>query len=221
MPETDLYAPVKRFLERQGYEVKGEIGACDVVALRAGDPPVIVELKRAISLKLLLQGVDRQSMTDAVYLAIAPPRRRDLSDIRTLCRRLGLGLLIVGPRAVEPMLDPAPYKPRRDTRRAGMLLREFARRVGDPNEGGASRRKATMTAYRQDALRCAAHLAAHGPSRPAEVARRTGAVRAATLMRADHYGWFDRPARGLYALSPKGEAALTSHAGALPGLVPA
>lgn len=55
----------------------------------------------------------------------------------------------------------------------------------------------------------------------AALARRTGAVRAATLMRADHYGWFDRPAHGLYALSPKGLAALATHAGALPGLVPA
>ena len=94
------------------------------------------------------------------------------------------------------------------------------RGVGAPTPAGTTG-VPRMTAYRQDALRCAAHLAAHGPSRPAEVARRTGAVRAATLMRADHYGWFDRPARGLYALSPKGEAALTAHAGALPGLVPA
>lgn len=219
MPETDLYAPVKRFLERQGYEVKGEIGACDVVALRAGDPPVIVELKRAISLKLLLQGVDRQSMTDAVYLAIAPPRRRDLSDIRTLCRRLGLGLLIVGPRAVEPMLDPAPYKPRRDTRRAGMLLREFARRVGDPNEGGASRRKATMTAYRQDALRCARRLSlGGGEARLALLRAETGVERAGAILRDDHYGWFARKERGVYALTPKGFEALKEFATALEGL---
>ena len=34
MSETDLYPPIKRFLEGQGYTVKGEIGACDVLAVR-------------------------------------------------------------------------------------------------------------------------------------------------------------------------------------------
>ena len=36
MAETDLYAPIKRFLTAQGYEVKAEVGACDVVAVRGG-----------------------------------------------------------------------------------------------------------------------------------------------------------------------------------------
>ena len=31
MPEVDLYAPVKTFLEAQGYTVKGEIGPCDLI----------------------------------------------------------------------------------------------------------------------------------------------------------------------------------------------
>ena len=34
MREADLYLPVKRFLESQNYEVKGEIRECDVLALR-------------------------------------------------------------------------------------------------------------------------------------------------------------------------------------------
>ena len=34
--EQDLYAPVKRFLEDLGYEVKGEVRGCDVVAVRRG-----------------------------------------------------------------------------------------------------------------------------------------------------------------------------------------
>ena len=217
MPETDLYAPVKRFLEAQGYAVKAEIGACDVIALRGDEPPVIVELKRALSLKLLLQGVDRQAMTDAVYLAVAPPRRRDLADVKKLCRRLGLGLLLVGARDVEAALDPAPYAPRKDKRRAGLLLKEFARRVGDPNEGGASRRNPTMTTYRQDALRCARALAP-GAASPAALRASTGVERAGAILRDDHYGWFARRERGIYALTPKGEAALATFAQALAGL---
>jgi hypothetical protein len=35
--ETELYPPVKALLEGQGYEVKSEIGAADVVAVRDGE----------------------------------------------------------------------------------------------------------------------------------------------------------------------------------------
>ncbi len=61
-----------------------------------------------------------------------------------------------------------------------------------------------MTAYRQDALRLMAHLQAHGPSKAAEVAKATGVARARDIMSDNHYGWFERAARGIYALSPKG-----------------
>ena len=74
--ESDLYPPVKAFLEAQGYEVKGEIGGCDAVGTRADEPPVIVELKLQFNLALVLQGVDRLSLTDRVYLAVTRPRGR-------------------------------------------------------------------------------------------------------------------------------------------------
>ncbi|MDP2731890.1 MAG: hypothetical protein Q8O63_02085, partial [Hoeflea sp.] len=63
--EADLYLPVKRLLEGQGYVVKGEVGSADVVALRDGeDEPVIVELKAGFSLSLFHQAIDRQALTD-------------------------------------------------------------------------------------------------------------------------------------------------------------
>jgi hypothetical protein len=158
MPETDLYPPVKRFLEAQGYDVKGEIGECDVLAVRGREPPLIVELKTAFSLQLVLQGIDRQAVTDAVYLAFPPPKRRQHADIVKLCRRLGLGVLLVLGSHVEALLDPAPYQPRKARRREAMLLKEFAHRVGDPAAGGSARGP-RMTAYRQDALRCLDALA--------------------------------------------------------------
>ena len=220
MKEADLYPPLKAFLEAQGYEVKAEIGACDIMALRAGDPPLVVEMKLGFNLSLVLQGVARQALFDTVYLAVAVPKKgwpARYKDIVALCRRLGLGLLVVtpgeagaDPGLVEAHLDPGPYLPRRNATRAGRLLREFQRRVGDPNQGGTTGIK-RMTAYRQDALRCLASVA-DGPLKAAEVAKRAGVAKAAALMRADHYGWFDRVALGVYALSPKGLAALGENA---------
>jgi len=163
-------------------------------------------------------------LTDDVYLAVGVPRKpapgslwsRERRSILKLCRRLGLGLLAVReptarvPALVEPLLDPVPYRPRADKRRQGRLLQEYARRVGDPNTGGVSQRP-IVTAYRQDALRCAAHLAEHGPTKAADVKAATGVERAAVLMRHDVYGWFERVERGVYTLSPKGREALPTY----------
>ena len=212
MLESDLYPPVKRFLERQGYAVKGEIGACDVVAVRGDEPPVIVELKRAFGIELLLQGVDRQAVTDAVYLAIPKPKRGRVSGAVQLCRRLGLGLLVVTARDVEALADPAPYKPRKEPRRRTMLLREFARRVGDTEVGGSAARKPRMTAYRQDALRIAAFIAADGRAKVAAARAATGVAKAGPMLLTDVYGWFARLERGVYGLSPKGVVALETYA---------
>ena len=42
MAETDLYLPLKTFMEGAGYSVKGEVNDCDLVGVKEGDPPVIV-----------------------------------------------------------------------------------------------------------------------------------------------------------------------------------
>ncbi|CAN1491629.1 COG5482 Uncharacterized conserved protein [Rhabdaerophilaceae bacterium] len=217
MAETELYAPVKRFLETQGYDVKAEIRDCDVVAVRGTEAPVIVELKTGFSLQLLLQGVDRQTLSDAVYLAFRPPKRRQLADIVKLCKRLGLGLLVVTGEFVEALADPLPYQPRRNARRTGLLLREFANRIGDPNEGGSTRRP-RMTAYRQDALRLAAFMSHQGPTQLARLRNEAGVARAAGIVQNDVYGWFERTCRGVYGLSPKGVQALSTFAEAIAAL---
>lgn len=214
MKETDLYVPVKCFLEGQGYEVKAEVRGCDVVAVRGDEAPVIVELKTGFTLQLLLQGIDRQAVTDTVYLAIAEPKRSVRADLVKLCRRLGLGLILVRGDSVEAVTDPAPYAPRRVAKRKALLLMEFARRMGDPNSGGSTRQP-LMTSYRQDALRCARCIAERGSSKVAHIRESAKVDRAGAILRDDVYGWFQREARGIYGLSVKGRAALVEFAGAL------
>jgi len=74
--EADLYPPIKAYLEAQGYTVKGEVGAADLVALRGDDDPVIVELKLRVNLTLYHQAVTRLRMTDLVYIAVPKPKGR-------------------------------------------------------------------------------------------------------------------------------------------------
>lgn len=222
--ETDLYPPVKAFLEAQGFTVKGEIGGCDVFAVRDGAPPLIVELKQRFTLDLVLQGVDRLSVTDAVYLAVPQPGRRATgpspydAEVRKLCRRIGVGLMVVDPargeeHKVDVLLDPLPYAPRKDRQRAERLLREHARRSGDPNRGGSTR-VPIVTAYRQDALRCA-RLLRDGGAMDLPALRVAGApVDVASILQRDVYGWFERVTRGTYRLSDAGRRDLLvfSHA---------
>lgn len=210
--EQDLYPPVKALLERQGYAVKGEVGAADIVALREGEDPVIVELKLRFSLALFHQAIARLKMTDQVYIAVCKPTgktaRRALRDNLALCRRLGLGLITVRQDGrVEVQCDPGPYAPRKSNIRKARLLREFDRLQGDPNSGGATRH-GIVTAYRQDALKCAAHLAECGAAKGADVAKATGVAAATRLMRDNHYGWFDKVEKGVYALSETGTEGL-------------
>lgn len=210
MPESDLYLPIKGFLEAQGYDVKGEIGACDVVAVRGDEEPIVVELKDRLNLAVLLQAVDRLSVSDTVYVAFRVGKghsatwRSRQKQVKSLLRRLGLGLLTVSSRGrVVPVLDPAPYRPRPNKKRKKRLLKEFAERVGDPESGGSSSRQ-RLTAYRQDALRCARALRDLGVLKVSALSAETGVSRAGPILRDNHYGWFERIRIGHYSLSPKG-----------------
>ncbi|MFV1492942.1 DUF2161 family putative PD-(D/E)XK-type phosphodiesterase [Phaeobacter sp. JH18-32] len=210
--EDQLYPPVKALLEQQGYTVKGEVGAADVVACRGDEPPVIVELKLRFSLSLFHQAITRLALSDLVYIAVPKPAgrqaRRVLKDNLAMCRRLGLGLITVLPDGrTEVQCDPGLYAPRKSAKKQARLLREFQRLQGDPNAGGATRH-GIVTAYRQDALRCAAHLADHGPSKGAAVARAAGVPQATRIMASNHYGWFVRVATGIYQLTEAGQAGL-------------
>lgn len=210
MKESDLYPTLKAHFTAQGYEVKGEVGAADIVAMRPGADPLIVEMKLGFSLALLHQAVDRLRLTDQVYVAVPRPKQRKtlLANIR-LCRRLGLGVITVRPRDhfLEVHAVPGPYAPRKSKKRQARLEKEFTRLDGDPNAGGATRH-GIVTGYRQDALKCAAYLANIGAEKGAIVARATGVPTATTLMRNNVYGWFEKVETGVYSLTPEGQQGL-------------
>lgn len=211
MAETDLYPPIKEFLESQGYAVKGEIGRCDVVAVRGDEEPVVVELKERLTLALVLQGVDRLVLSDSVYVAFRAGRgkssswRKKRKQVLRLLRRLGLGLLTVADDdRVVAVLDPGPYHPRPNRRHRSRLLKEFTERAGDPETGGSAAGP-RLTAYRQDAIRCARELDAAGTLKLSVLRERTGVSRAGPIVRDNHYGWFERARIGYYTLTPQGE----------------
>ncbi len=215
MKESDLYPPLKQFLQAQGYEVKGEIQDCDVMAVRNQEAPVIIELKLSLNLNVILQAVNRLSLTQKVYIGVpkhCPSLRRQRKHIIKLLRMLGLGLIVVDKDqhigSVDLVLDPSEYKPRKSKHRQERLLREFSLRVGDPNLGGSEKRKGIMTAYRQQAIAIAQFLQVQGPTKASNIASSLELPKARDILYRNVYGWFDRVSLGVYGLSPRGEREL-------------
>lgn len=209
--ETSLYLPVKGFLEKAGYVVKGEVGGCDIVGISDDDPPVVVvcELKLSFNLELILQAVDRAAISDEVWIAArvsAKGKGREADKrYRDLCRRLGIGMLGISDTGdVSVIVGSVSPMPRTNPKRRSRLMREHQKRRGDPALGGSTRTP-LMTAYRQQALGCAAALAS-GPLRVRDI--RSGVPEAGKILQSNVYGWFERLDRGVYGLTDAGREAL-------------
>lgn len=214
MKESDLYLPLKRFLEGQGYEVKGEVMDCDVMAVRGDEEPLLVELKLSLNLSVLLQVVERLSLSSKVYIGV--PRdvtvlKKKRKQVLKLIRMLGLGLVRIDPKKsqVEIVLDPIEYKPRIAKRKQERLLGEFVHRVGDPNLGGTAMKQGVMTFYRQQALSIGAYLLEHGETKASVISKELDDPKVRSILYRNVYGWFENVARGVYGLSPKGREHLS------------
>ncbi|MEW6184359.1 MAG: DUF2161 family putative PD-(D/E)XK-type phosphodiesterase [Thermodesulfobacteriota bacterium] len=215
MKEIELYDPVKRFLESQGYEVKGEIRDCDVLAVRGDEEPVVIELKLSLNLEVLLQAVNRLSLSPLVYIGIPSSCKafqRQRRRVIKLLRMLGIGLLLVpvnpGRGRLNVILDPGEYRPRIHSKRRVQLLGEFQLRQGDTMPGGSGRRRGMMTAYRQKAIRIARYLAENGSTKASVISKAIEESEVRPLLYRNVYGWFDRLGEGVYQLSPRGKAEL-------------
>jgi hypothetical protein len=105
---------------------------------------------------------------------------------------------------VEVLVAPSAVSPRRNPKKRSRLVIEHQRRKGDPVAGGSTRMP-IMTAYRQQALICAAAMVT-GPCRVRDL--RVEAPDAGKILFHNVYGWFERIERGIYALTDAGRTAL-------------
>ncbi len=205
MKETNLYPGVERYFSELGFLVRAEVKDIDVCALK--DNLVIgVELKRNLTVDLLVQGVLRQKICDLVYIAVPRPRRvrknKEFSNTLHLLRRLELGLLFVDVEkgVAEEILEPAYFnldKARKASIvKRGKLLKEIKGRSHSLNEGGSSRKR-LMTAYREESLKTVALLLIKGCVAPKDL--KEFGLRG-SILGDNYYGWFKKIARGTYVL---------------------
>lgn len=214
MMETDLYKPVCEFFTAQGYVVRGEVKNCDITALR-GEELVVVELKTGMSLTLVSQAVQRQKISDLVYVAVPYPKRgiysKGWKDILHLLRRLELGLILVkltGKKpGIEVVLSPEPFDRLKSIRRSKSkrhsIIQEIENRSGDYNTGGSSRQK-LVTAYKENVIHIACCMELLGPVSPKQLRALGTGKKTLSILSKNYYQWFVHPAKGIYSLSEAG-----------------
>ncbi len=217
LTETDLYPPVRDFLVRNGYTVHGEVHDCDVTAVK-GEELIVIELKLRLNIELLAQAVERQRITESVYVAV--PRtemnrwQSRWTRIKHLLRRLETGLILVSPDPSSPFIEilfhPLPAQRRKTKKLGRAILQEIQARSVDVNLGGSSR-SPIMTAYKENALQIAVCLAVSGPLTPKDLRAMGTGSKTTSILYNNFFNWFERVDRGVYDLSLKGRDALIKY----------
>ena len=214
MQESDLYLPLKKYLEKQDYQVKGEVENCDVVAIKTDSPPTIIELKLSLNLDVILQAVDRLKLSPIVYIGVPHScgalKRKKKKRVVKLLKMLGLGLIAINPKrsTTEIVLSPTKYTPKQSKPRQQWLISEFVTLTGDPNLGGASTKIGRMTAYKQQAIEIAHYLKKHGATKASDLAQTLDIPKTRNILYDNHYGWFEGLGKGIYRLTIIGSQSL-------------
>ncbi len=210
MLEEELYIPVKKYFERRGFRIKGEVKNCDMAGVK-GDILLIVELKRSFNLKLIYQAMERQKITDYVYVAIPRPKNFRKKEVKRMCellKRLNIGLIVVNfgekRTLVQTVSQPNPEKfTINGSTGKKYILNEFNGRSGDFNIGGKNKTK-IVTAYREKSIEIACFLEVLVKGTGAELKKLGCDKYTTSIMYNNFYGWFYKIGRGTYILSEKG-----------------
>lgn len=223
--EEDMYDLVSNYFQELGYKVNGEVKACDITALK-GDTLIILELKKNLSVQLLIQAVKRQRLGDLTYVVVPKPKKftknRKFQDMLYFLKRLSLGLIFCDPSQdlLEVIQHPQDFdmmKSKKVSKKhRDRLIKEIQGRQTNLNKGG-SRGKKLMTAYREDCIKIL-WLASRQEYIAPKDGVRLGIAKSPSILRDNYYGWFQRIARGRYAITETGEGALNEYAELLESL---
>ncbi|MDY0294473.1 MAG: DUF2161 family putative PD-(D/E)XK-type phosphodiesterase [Acholeplasmataceae bacterium] len=208
MKETDLFKPVRKLFMDLGYDVQGEILAADVFAVKEKEV-VIVELKLAMTLKLIYQAIERQKVTPNVFIA-APKsaiksHQKNNPQFLLLLKKLGIGLIEVSQNIAHIVLEPnmSDMHHKISSGKKAHMMKEFNGRDQYQTLGGTNGKK--MTVYREKVVEIAKALFDLKEAPLQLIKDYTRIEKAAQILRNNYDGWFYKNEKGLYQLSPLGE----------------
>ena len=207
--ESDLYPPVCEYFISLGYDVQAEVKSCDLVAKKDGET-IVAELKTSFCLKLVYQAIERQSITDLVYIVIPRPKGAkgaQWNSMLKLMKRLDIGIITVALdselKAVDIVSVPAgTAKPKSSAKRAS-FNKEVDSRNLHINTGGVNKTK-ILTAYREKSIYILCLAEAFGEISPAQINKILNEPYAGNIVSRNFYGWFKKISKGVYAISDEG-----------------
>lgn len=209
--ETQLFEPVRRLLEKNGYTVKAEVKNCDIAAFK-GDELLVVEMKRTLNLKVVYQAMDRRSITDKVYIAVPRPKRYTDKDTRMMLKmlgELGIGLIAVGVEGapIAEFVAQPDKKKSINPRRKSRVVKEADGRNMDMNVGGSTGRR-VITAYTEASVLALCHMEVYDTLSTRDLKKLGYTDKIKNAFRSNAYGWFEKVDKGTYAMSETGVKAL-------------
>ena len=211
--ETDLHKPVKKYFESLGYVVNAEVKNCDLTAYKE-NKLIVIELKTNFNMTVLYQALDRQKISNEVFIAIPKPKRtkNNRTKMSLVCQKLNLGLLLVSctsnNKSVEVVVEPKEQTKQKNNARSRSVIQEIKGRTMDNNIGGSTRRKIT-TAYTEKAIYIAYILFKEGNQKASNLVKKYNcATNAREILYNNYYGWFGGKGKGVYELTEKGRESL-------------
>jgi len=216
--ETDMFQPVKEFLEAEGYLVNAEVKGIDIVAtdIENSENIAALELKTSFNLKLLYQAIDRQKMVKVVYMVIPRPTKandKNFTKIKYIAQKLEIGLMTVAmdsPLKMVQICVESGNSSWKFGKRTARLQKELLGRNIDNNVGGSFRQK-ILTAFRERCIKLACVLYKNGAMSPANLIKDYDCPDdTRNILAFNHYGWFKKVKRGIYELSEEGKKELES-----------
>jgi len=210
MKEVEMYKPLKKFLQMQGYIVHSEVESVDVMAQK-GDELLIVEMKLSFNLQLTYQLIERLKITDQVYAYVPLKKKgrwqKSYKRMSALLKRLHCGLLTLDQHKQNQVVlefAPAPFVARKNYAKKKLALKEFEGRSIDLNQGGSTR-ELLFTAYKEQVIRVAMYLFEHGPSSTHEIRKNLEIEKTVDILNKNYQRWFERVSHGVYRLTSEFE----------------
>ncbi len=211
--ESDLFLPISEYFKKNGYTVKSEVKDCDIVAVK-DDETIIIELKTSFNLKLVYQAIERQKLSDNVYVAIPRfknSKEKSFKNCVSLIKRLDLGLITVGMdtplKFVEIINYPKASSVRKNKTKIKKLENEFQKRKIDKNIGGVNKTK-IITVYRENCLKLVALFDIYGTLSLSDIKKYELTDNVSSILRQNYYKWFSKVEKGTYTLSETGKMTL-------------
>ncbi|MDE6357869.1 MAG: hypothetical protein K2L15_04695 [Eubacteriales bacterium] len=209
--ETDLFEPIKKYFIKKNYKVQGEVKNCDIVCLK-DEEMLIIELKKSFNLKVLYQAMERKAFSNYVYIGIERPknfRKKEVKNMLKVLEKMEIGLITVAldspTKNVDIVLEPCYKKVYKTSKKRKIILNEINNRRLETNLGGSSTKNSNiLTAYREKAIYIACVLEILEKASGKEIKEIIKIENPNAILRGNHFGYFEKVERGIYALSETG-----------------